>query len=138
MTDWGLTILAPLLVILKVTIIFACALLADSFILIVISWAFGGIISHNSFAANILEGIQILSALGTAVAYILYLFRSLIKPRHGCFTNPCSETDRWPLKDARRGFGVSLTCLATLQVVETEYTGSVFAVVFGEHNQGAV
>src|ERR1700730_14479886 len=79
MKEWALTVLAPLLVILKVTIIFACALLADYFILIIINWSFGGIISHNSFAANILEGIQILSALGTAVAYILYLLRSLIK-----------------------------------------------------------
>jgi hypothetical protein len=77
--QWTLTILAPLLIILKVTIIFACALLADTFILMIISWSFGSTISHNPFAADLLEGIQILSAFGTAVAYIIYLFRSLIK-----------------------------------------------------------
>src|SRR6266705_142198 len=77
--DWILTVLAPLLIIFKVTIIFTCAILADAFILMVISWSFGGTISQNPFAADLLEGIKVLSALGTFVAYIIYLSRSLIK-----------------------------------------------------------
>ena|SRR5579859_1068621 len=76
--DWLLTLLAPLLIILKVTIIFAGAILADTFILMLIDWSFGSTISHNPFAANLLEGIQILSQLGTLVAYIIYLLRSLV------------------------------------------------------------
>jgi hypothetical protein len=75
--QWALNILAPLLIIVKVTVIFACALLADTFILTIISWSFGGTISQNQVAADLLEGIRILSALGTAIAYIIYLFRSL-------------------------------------------------------------
>jgi hypothetical protein len=74
-----LSALAPLLVIIRVTIIFAFALLADTFILMIINWSFGGIVSHNFFATKLLEGIQLLSALGTVVAYMIYLFRSLFK-----------------------------------------------------------
>ncbi len=77
--QWALNILAPLLIIIKVTLIFTCALLADTLILTIISWSFGGTISQIQVAANLLEGIRILSALGTAVAYIIYLLRSLFK-----------------------------------------------------------
>ncbi len=77
--EWALTLLAPLLVIVRVTIIFACALLADTFTLKVINWSFGSTVSSNDFVMKLLVGIQLLSALGIAIAYIIYLFRSLIK-----------------------------------------------------------
>src|SRR5438270_13180509 len=77
--EWAPTLLAPLLVIVRVTLIFACALLADTFILKVINWSFGGTVSNNDFVMKLLVGIQLLSALGVAIAYIIYLFRSLIK-----------------------------------------------------------
>src|SRR5947208_2809598 len=62
-----------------VIVIFILSVLADSLIIKIIIWSFGSIVSHNPFAANLLEGIQLLSALGTALAYILYLVRSLFK-----------------------------------------------------------
>lgn len=79
MQVWILTTLSPVLVIVRVTMIFILAILADNLIIIVISWSFGSIVSHTPFAAKLLEGIQLLSALGTALAYILYLFRALFK-----------------------------------------------------------
>lgn len=77
--DTALATLSPLLVIVRITIIFIFALLADTLILMIINWSFGSIVSRSRFGAKLLEGIQILSALGTAVAYILYLIRSLLK-----------------------------------------------------------
>jgi len=79
MKKWYLGPLQPLLVIVRVTTLFIFALLVDTLILMVIHWSFGNSITHNLFAAKLLEGIQLLSALGTAIAYILYLIRSLFK-----------------------------------------------------------
>ncbi len=67
------------LVILRVTITFVLAILADYLIIIVINWTFGSTVSSVPFAAYLLKGIQLLSALGTALAYILYLIRSLFR-----------------------------------------------------------
>jgi len=77
--DAGLATLGSVLVIIRVTIIFILALLADTLIIATIKWSFGSIINQYPFAATLLEGIQLLSALGTAVAYIFYLVRSLFK-----------------------------------------------------------
>jgi hypothetical protein len=77
--DWFLDTLKPLLVIVRVTIIFIFALLADTLIIMIIAWSFSDIIHHNPFAIKLLEGIQLLSALGTAIAYIFYLINSLFK-----------------------------------------------------------
>ena len=79
MKKWYLGPLQPLLVIVRVTLLFLFALLAETLILIVIHWSFGNGITHTLFAAKLLEGIQLLSALGTALAYLLYLIRSLFK-----------------------------------------------------------
>jgi hypothetical protein len=77
--EWTHSTLRPLLVIVRVTIIFIFALLADTLILAIISWTFGNTINQNPFGARLLEGIRLLSALGTAAAYIIYLLRSLFK-----------------------------------------------------------
>ena len=77
--EWFFTTLRPLLIIVHVTVVFILALLADTLIIMIISWSFHDVVSHNLFAANLLEGIQLLSALGTAAAYILYLIRSIFK-----------------------------------------------------------
>jgi hypothetical protein len=72
-------LLLAVLVILRVTVTFVLAILADYLIIIVISWAFGSTVNSVAFAAYLLKGIQLLSALGTALAYILYLVRSLFR-----------------------------------------------------------
>ena len=72
-------LLLAALIIIRVTITFVLAILADYLIIIVISWTFGSTVNHVPFAAYLLEGIQLLSALGTALAYILYLIRSLFR-----------------------------------------------------------
>ena len=72
-------LLLAVLVIVRVTITFTLAIFADYLIIKVISLTFGGTVNSNPFAAYLLEGIQILSALGTALAYILYLIRSLFR-----------------------------------------------------------
>lgn len=77
--EWTLAILPPLLVIVRVTVIFAFALLADTLVLKIIDWSFGDIVNHNPFALTLLEGIRLLSGLGTAVAYIIYLVSSLFR-----------------------------------------------------------
>ena len=79
MKKWYLGPLQPLLVIVRVTTIFLLALLAETLILMAIHWSFGNSIPHTLFAAKLLEGLQLLSALGTALAYLLYLMRSLLK-----------------------------------------------------------
>ena len=79
MKQWYLGPLQPLLVIVRVTTIFLLALLAETLILMAIHWSFGNSIPHTLFAAKLLEGLQLLSALGTALAYLLYLMRSLLK-----------------------------------------------------------
>src|SRR5438067_2206216 len=58
----ALATLSPLLVIVRVTIIFIFAILADTLIILIIRWSFDGIVSHYFFAAKLLEGIQFLSA----------------------------------------------------------------------------
>ncbi len=79
MKEWALVTLSPILIIVRVTIVIILAILADYLIIIVIGWSFGSIVNHNPFAAKLLEGIELLSALGTALAYILYLIRALFK-----------------------------------------------------------
>ena len=75
----ALITLDPVLVVVRVTIIFTLALLADTCITQLINWSFSDIVNHDPFAAKLLIGIRLLSALGTAVAYIFYLLRSLFK-----------------------------------------------------------
>jgi hypothetical protein len=72
-------LLLAMLVILRVTVTFVLAILADYLIILVIGWAFGSTVNSIPFAAYLLKGIQLLSALGTALAYILYLVRSLYR-----------------------------------------------------------
>ncbi len=79
MKEWALSILSPTLVIVRVTVVFILAILADYLIIMIISLAFGSTVNHNLFAAKLLEGIQLLSVLGTALAYILYLVRALFR-----------------------------------------------------------
>jgi tetratricopeptide (TPR) repeat protein len=79
MKKWCLDPLQPLLVIVRVTLIFLVALLAETLILMSIHWSFGKSLTHPLFAAKLLEGLQLLSALGTVIAYILYLMRSLFE-----------------------------------------------------------
>lgn len=73
--DWILITL----IVIKVTAIFIVAILADDAVIKVIVWSFGEIINQNPFAAKLLEGVQLLSALGTAIAYIFYLIRTLFR-----------------------------------------------------------
>ncbi len=63
------------LIIINVTLIFALVLLADNLIIWIISWSFDGIVNQLIFAAMLLKGIKLLSALGTATAYGLRLIR---------------------------------------------------------------
>ncbi len=79
MKQWGLDPLQPSLVIVRVTLIFIVALLAETLILMVIHWSFGNSLTHPLFAVKLLQGLQLLAALGTALAYLLYLMRSLFK-----------------------------------------------------------
>src|SRR5215469_5477374 len=79
MKQWYPGPLQPLLVIVRVTTIFLVALLADTLILMGMHWSFGNVITHPLFAAKLLQGLQPLSALGTVLAYLLYLMRSLLK-----------------------------------------------------------
>ncbi len=79
MKKWYLGPLQPLLVIVRVTMLFILALLAETLILMIIHWSFGNSITHTLFAAKLLEGLQLLSALGIALAYLLYLMRSLFQ-----------------------------------------------------------
>jgi uncharacterized membrane protein len=72
-------LLLAVLIILRVTITFVLAILADYLIIVAISWTFGSTINSVPFAAYLLKGIQLLSALGTALAYILFLIRSLFR-----------------------------------------------------------
>jgi TRAP-type C4-dicarboxylate transport system permease small subunit len=72
-------LLSAVAVTVRVTFIFILAILADYLIIKVISWTFGNAVNSNQFAADLLEGIQLLSAIGTALAYILYLIRALFK-----------------------------------------------------------
>jgi hypothetical protein len=72
-------LLLAVLVIFRVTVTFMLAIFTDYLIIKVISWTFDGAVSSNPFTAYLLEGIQILSALGTALAYILFLIRALFR-----------------------------------------------------------
>ncbi len=109
MKKWCLDPLQPLLVIVRVTLIFIFALLAETLILMVIHWSFGTSITHNLFAAKLLEGIQLLSALGTALAYLLYLMRSL-------FEDAKQVLEELQTKDSQMGYTmVKRYFLKTLQ-----------------------
>src|SRR5215469_10443692 len=77
--QWGLDPLQPLLVIVRVSTLFLVALLAETLMLMGMHWSFGPSMTHPLFAAKLLEGLQLLSALGTALAYLLSLMRSLLK-----------------------------------------------------------
>lgn len=72
-------LLLTVVIILRVTIQFVLAILADYLIILVVSWTFGSTVDSVPFAAYLLKGIQLLSALGAALAYILYLIRSLFR-----------------------------------------------------------
>jgi hypothetical protein len=73
-----LTLVQSLFMIASITSVFMIAIIADYLILTVINWTFGDTIKHNTYAALILEGIHLLSALGAAAVYALYLIKSLI------------------------------------------------------------
>lgn len=72
-------LLLAVLIILRVTITFVLAILADYLIIRVITWTIGSAVNSDPFQAYLLRGIQSLSELGTALAYILYLIRSLFR-----------------------------------------------------------
>jgi hypothetical protein len=74
---WLLATVDPLFFIIHITIIYVAFLLADSAVLAVINWTFGGIVKQFLFAETLLDGIKLLSALGTAAAYGLHLIYSL-------------------------------------------------------------
>ena len=74
---WVIATVDPLCFIFHITIIYVVFLLADSAVLTMINWTFGGIVKQALFFETLLEGIWFLSALGTATAYGLHLFYSL-------------------------------------------------------------
>jgi hypothetical protein len=76
-TSWSVATVDPLLFILHITVVYVLFLLGDTLILAVIGWSFGDIVKQQPFAEKLLEGVKLLSALGTAVAYALHLIYSL-------------------------------------------------------------
>src|SRR5215467_3388534 len=109
MKKWYPGPLQPLLVIVRVTTIFLLALLAETLMIMGIHWSFGNSITHPLFATKLLEGLQLLSALGTALAYLLSLMRSLLKEANQVVA------ERQP-KDSQMGYTrVKRDVLKTLQ-----------------------
>src|SRR5215469_7909386 len=107
--QWGLDPLQPLLVIVRVSTLFLVALLAETLMLMGMHWSFGPSMTHPLFAAKLLEGLQLLSALGTALAYLLSLMRSLLKEAKQVLA------ERQP-KDSQMGYTrVKRDVLKTLQ-----------------------
>jgi hypothetical protein len=76
---WFLATIDPLLFIFHITLIYIAVLLADTVIITIIGWSLGGIANQIPFASLLLEGIKLLSTLGTALAYGLHLIYTLFQ-----------------------------------------------------------
>ena len=76
---WILLTIDPVLLIAHLTSIYVLFLWANDFVLKQITYSFGDLIEQSLFAATLLEGTKIFSALGTAMGYGLHLLYSLYK-----------------------------------------------------------
>ena len=74
---WIIVTIDPLLLIIHLTLIYIAFLRADDLVLAEISRSFGDLIDQSEFAAALLKGIKIFSALGVAVGYALHTIYTL-------------------------------------------------------------
>jgi hypothetical protein len=83
LSRWIIVTVDPLLLIVHLTLIYIVALVADDLVVEVIERAFQELIAASSFAAALLRGIKIFSALGVALAYGLHMIYQLyLQARH--------------------------------------------------------
>jgi len=77
LSRWIIVTVDPLLLIVHLTLIYIVALIADDLVLDVIERSFRELIAESTFAAALLRGIKIFSALGVALAYGLHMIYQL-------------------------------------------------------------
>ena len=83
LTRWILISIDPLLLIGHLTLIYVVALKADEAILTAISSSFDDLVKQSSFAAQLLLGLKLFSALGVAFGYGLHtVYQLYLEGKH--------------------------------------------------------